>query len=52
MAKLILDILEYNKKILTKLAGGNAKLGCYGLAVAIFTLGITRDLLYVVMRNY
>ncbi|KAG2231044.1 hypothetical protein INT48_007555 [Thamnidium elegans] len=29
---------EYNKKVLTKLAGGNAKLGCYGLAVTIFTL--------------
>lgn len=37
---------EYNNKLLTKLAGGNAKLGCYGLAVTIFTLGITRDILY------
>ncbi|CAO3669536.1 hypothetical protein G6F70_000601 [Rhizopus microsporus] len=37
---------EYNSKILTKLAGGNAYRGCYGLAVTIFTLGITRDYLY------
>ncbi|KAI8890839.1 phospholipid methyltransferase [Backusella circina FSU 941] len=37
---------EYNKKVLTKLAGGNRYLGCYGLAVTIFSLGITRDLLY------
>ncbi|KAG2201954.1 phospholipid methyltransferase-domain-containing protein [Mucor mucedo] len=37
---------EYNKKLLTKLAGGNGRFGCYGLAVTIFTLGITRDFLY------
>ncbi|KAJ5047628.1 uncharacterized protein L3040_003449 [Drepanopeziza brunnea f. sp. 'multigermtubi'] len=37
---------EYHNKILTKLAGGNARHGCYGLAVTIFLLGIFRDLLY------
>ncbi|KAI9738873.1 MAG: Phosphatidyl-N-methylethanolamine N-methyltransferase [Claussenomyces sp. TS43310] len=37
---------EYHRKILTKLAGGNARYGCYGLAVTIFSLGIFRDLLY------
>ncbi|BFZ59779.1 Phosphatidyl-N-methylethanolamine N-methyltransferase [Saitoella coloradoensis] len=38
--------MEYHNKTLTKLAGGNAKWGCYGLAVAIFSLGIIRDFLY------
>jgi len=37
---------EYHNKILTKLAGGNPLYGCYGLAVAIFSLGIFRDYLY------
>lgn len=37
---------EYHDKVLTKLAGGNARLGCYILAVAIFSLGILRDFLY------
>jgi phosphatidylethanolamine N-methyltransferase len=37
---------EYHNKILTKLAGGNSRLACYGLAVAIFSLGIFRDFLY------
>jgi len=37
---------EYRNKILTKLAGGNAYLGCYILAVTIFSLGIFRDFLY------
>ncbi|KAK9472991.1 phospholipid methyltransferase-domain-containing protein [Dipodascopsis tothii] len=37
---------EYRSHVLTKLAGGNAKLGCYGLAVTIFSLGILRDFLY------
>ncbi|GAN04506.1 phosphatidylethanolamine N-methyltransferase [Mucor ambiguus] len=37
---------EYRSKVLTKLAGGNAYRGTYGLAVAIFTLGLTRDYLY------
>lgn len=31
---------------MTKLAGGNALYGCYGLAVTIFTLGLIRDALY------
>ena len=34
---------EYRSKTLTKLAGGNARLGCYGLALTIFSLGILRD---------
>ncbi|KAK9467964.1 phospholipid methyltransferase-domain-containing protein [Lipomyces arxii] len=38
--------LEYSTHILTKLAFGNAKFGCYGLAVTIFSLGIVRDYLY------
>lgn len=37
---------EYRNKTLTKLAGGNPRLGCYGLAVTIFALGILRDHLY------
>ncbi|KAF1951460.1 phosphatidylethanolamine N-methyltransferase [Byssothecium circinans] len=37
---------EYHNKVLTKLAGGNPRLGCYGLAVTIFSLGIFRDYLY------
>ncbi|KAI8385035.1 phospholipid methyltransferase-domain-containing protein [Radiomyces spectabilis] len=37
---------EYRSKILTKLAGGNPRLGCYGLAITIFSLGIIRDYLY------
>ncbi|KAI9470699.1 MAG: phospholipid methyltransferase-domain-containing protein [Benjaminiella poitrasii] len=37
---------EYRNKVLTKLAGGNPYRGTYGLAVAIFTLGLTRDYLY------
>jgi methylene-fatty-acyl-phospholipid synthase len=39
-------VTEYHSKILTKLAGGNSRLGCYGLAVTIFSLGIVRDILY------
>lgn len=34
---------EYRNKTLTNLAGGNPRLGCYGLAVTIFALGILRD---------
>ncbi|TKA22231.1 Phosphatidyl-N-methylethanolamine N-methyltransferase [Salinomyces thailandicus] len=37
---------EYHHKTLTKLAGGNALYGCYGLALTIFTLGLIRDALY------
>ncbi|OBT69343.1 hypothetical protein VE03_01066 [Pseudogymnoascus sp. 23342-1-I1] len=37
---------EYHNKVLTKLAGGNARLGCYLLAASIFSLGIFRDYLY------
>ena len=38
---------EYHNKIITKLFGGNSRLGCYALAVTIFSLGIFRDYLYV-----
>jgi len=37
---------EYHNKVITKLAGGNSRYGCYLLAVAIFSLGIFRDFLY------
>jgi len=37
---------EYHNKLLTKLAGGNSRKACYGLAVTIFSLGIFRDCLY------
>jgi len=37
---------EYHNKVLTKLAGGNSRNACYGLAVTIFSLGIFRDFLY------
>ncbi|CAG8509988.1 7193_t:CDS:2 [Ambispora gerdemannii] len=37
---------EYKTKFITRLAGGNAFLGCYALAVTIFSLGIFRDYLY------
>ncbi|KAJ8664171.1 hypothetical protein O0I10_000450 [Lichtheimia ornata] len=37
---------EYRSHILTKLAGGNRYLGCYVLAVTIFSIGIIRDYLY------
>lgn len=37
---------EYHNKVITKLFGGNARLGCYGLAVTIFSLGLFRDYLY------
>ncbi|KAI7524181.1 Phosphatidyl-N-methylethanolamine [Hortaea werneckii] len=38
--------LEYRNQTLTKLAGGNALYGCYGLAATIFSLGIIRDAFY------
>ncbi|KAK5717908.1 Phosphatidyl-N-methylethanolamine N-methyltransferase [Elasticomyces elasticus] len=37
---------EYHHKSITKLAGGNALYGCYGLAVTIFILGLIRDAVY------
>lgn len=37
---------EYHNRVLTKLFGGNSKIGCYALAVTIFSIGIFRDLLY------
>ncbi|KAA8897839.1 phospholipid methyltransferase-domain-containing protein [Sphaerosporella brunnea] len=37
---------EYHNKILTKLFCGNARYGCYFLAVVIFSLGIVRDYIY------
>lgn len=44
----IRNTVEYHNKILTKLFGGNAKAANYGLAVAIFSLGLFRDWLYKV----
>ncbi|ETS61421.1 hypothetical protein PaG_04452 [Moesziomyces aphidis] len=37
---------EYHRKTITKLLGGRRYLGCYLLAVSIFSLGIVRDHLY------
>ncbi|OCB88881.1 phospholipid methyltransferase [Sanghuangporus baumii] len=37
---------EYHNKSLTRLFGGNAKAGCYFLAVMIFSFGVLRDSLY------
>lgn len=37
---------EYHNKVITKLAGGNSRSGCYLLAIIIFSLGIFRDFLY------
>ncbi|RYC65653.1 hypothetical protein CHU98_g556 [Xylaria longipes] len=37
---------EYHNKVLTKLFGGRSQAACYGLAAAIFGLGLVRDGLY------
>lgn len=37
---------EYRNKTITRLFGGNARYGCYFLAVLIFSFGILRDQLY------
>ncbi|KAG8990786.1 Phosphatidyl-N-methylethanolamine N-methyltransferase [Tulasnella sp. JGI-2019a] len=37
---------EYHEKTITKLLGGRRYLGCYLLAITIFSLGIIRDYLY------
>ncbi|KAK4993824.1 Phosphatidyl-N-methylethanolamine N-methyltransferase [Elasticomyces elasticus] len=37
---------KYRNKTITRLFGGNSLYGCYGLAVAIFSIGIIRDALY------
>ncbi|KAM5346638.1 hypothetical protein ACJ41O_009643 [Fusarium nematophilum] len=37
---------EYHNKLLTKLFGGNSKIGCYALALTIFSLGMVRDFIY------
>ncbi|KAF2267130.1 phosphatidylethanolamine N-methyltransferase [Lojkania enalia] len=37
---------EYHNKVITKLLGGNSHLGCYALAITIFSLGIFRDYLF------
>ncbi|RSL37967.1 Phosphatidyl-N-methylethanolamine N-methyltransferase [Fusarium sp. AF-6] len=37
---------EYHNKLLTKLFGGNSKVGCYALAATIFSLGMVRDWIY------
>ena len=38
---------EYRNKTITRLFGGNPRLGCYFLTVCIFSAGILRDHLYV-----
>lgn len=37
---------EYKTHVLTKIALGNRKIGCYLLALTIFTLGLVRDHIY------
>ncbi|KAJ7278954.1 phospholipid methyltransferase-domain-containing protein [Mycena rebaudengoi] len=37
---------EYRNKTITRLFGGNARYGCYFLAILIFSFGILRDSLY------
>ncbi|KAI0684227.1 phospholipid methyltransferase [Cytidiella melzeri] len=37
---------EFRNKTITRLFGGNARNGCYFLAVSIFSFGILRDTLY------
>ncbi|KII90205.1 hypothetical protein PLICRDRAFT_107544 [Plicaturopsis crispa FD-325 SS-3] len=37
---------EYRNKTITRLFGGNARYGCYFLALLIFSFGILRDSLY------
>jgi len=37
---------EYNNKTITRIFGGNARNGCYFLAILIFSFGILRDRLY------
>ncbi|KAK1221583.1 Phosphatidyl-N-methylethanolamine N-methyltransferase [Marasmius sp. AFHP31] len=37
---------EYRNKTITRIFGGNARYGCYFLAVMIFSFGILRDSLY------
>ncbi|KAH7114286.1 phosphatidylethanolamine N-methyltransferase [Dendryphion nanum] len=43
---------EYHNKLITKLFGGNSRLGCYALAVSIFSLGIIRDYIYHVALTH
>jgi phosphatidylethanolamine N-methyltransferase len=38
---------EYRNKTITRIFGGNPRLGCYFLTVCIFSAGIVRDHLYV-----
>ncbi|KZS88088.1 phospholipid methyltransferase [Sistotremastrum niveocremeum HHB9708] len=37
---------EYKNKTITRALRGNGRLGCYGLALTIFSLGMIRDTLY------
>jgi len=41
------DVEEYHNKTITRIFGGNARLGCYILALCIFSAGILRDHLCV-----
>lgn len=38
---------EYRNKTITRIFGGNARYGCYFLALCIFSAGMLRDSLYV-----
>lgn len=40
------NAVEYHNKLLTNLFGGNSKAANYGLAAAIFSLGLVRDWLF------
>ncbi|KAG2392254.1 hypothetical protein C9374_012506 [Naegleria lovaniensis] len=42
----VLARIEYHTRLLTKLACGNAQLGCYMLAVYIFSFSLFRDYLF------
>lgn len=45
----VLAAKEYRNKTITHIFGGNPHLGCYFLAACIFSAGILRDHLYVVV---
>lgn len=38
--------IEHRTRLITRVANGNPRLGCYLLAILVFTLGILRDYLF------
>lgn len=38
-------LVEYKNKTITRMMGGNARYGCYFLALMIFSFGVLRDTL-------